>query len=60
MSEHRDHEYIGDGVYVSFDGYHIWLAANDHKNVVIALEPDVFDALVAYKRRLNAKYRNVE
>ena len=34
--------YIGDGVYVSFDGYQIWLAANDADNRVIALEPDVF------------------
>ena len=58
MSEHRDHEYLGDGVYASFDGYQIWLAANDHRNVVIALEPDVFAALVAYKERIDAKYKD--
>ena len=56
MSEHTDQEYIGDGVYASFDGFQIWLAANNHKNVVIALEPSVFDALIAYRERLIEKY----
>jgi len=54
--EHSDHEYLGDGVYASFDGYQIWLAANDHRNIVIALEPDVFEALVQYRDRLVRKY----
>lgn len=40
--------YLGDGVYASFDGYQIWLAANDHRNLVIALEPGVMSALVDY------------
>lgn len=45
-------EHLGDGVYVSFDGYQIWLAANDHRNKVVALEPAVFKALMAYALRL--------
>ncbi len=45
-------DYIGDGVYVSFDGYHIWLAANDHRNKVVALEPEVFERLVKYAERI--------
>ena len=40
--------YLGDGVYASFDGYQIWLAANDHTNKVIALESDVMRNLVDY------------
>jgi hypothetical protein len=56
MSEHTDQEYIGDGVYASFDGFQIWLAANHHENVVIALEPSAFDALIAYRERLIEKY----
>lgn len=40
--------YLGDGVYASFDGYQIWLAVNHHENKVVALEPDVFRALVGY------------
>lgn len=38
--------YLGDGVYLSFDGYQLWLAANHHENLVIALEPAVFERLV--------------
>ena len=45
-------EYLGDGVYASFDGYHIWLAANHHENKVIALEPQVFAALERYRYRV--------
>lgn len=45
-------EYLGDGVYASFDGYHIWLAANHHENRVVALEPAVLAQLIEYARRL--------
>ncbi len=41
-------KYIGDGVYVSFDGYQIWIAVNDHHNKVVAIELEVFKALVEY------------
>lgn len=44
--------YIGDGVYVSFDGYQIWLAANHHENKVIALEPPVLKRLIEYAKRI--------
>lgn len=33
-------EYIGDGVYASFDGYHIWIGLDDGQQI-IALEPEV-------------------
>ena len=56
MTEHTDRVYLGDGVYASFDGYQIWLAANDHENIVIALEPCVFRRLVDYRDSLLAKY----
>lgn len=45
-------QYIGDGVYASHDGYQIWLAANDHNNKVIAIEPAVFVALVRYAEQV--------
>lgn len=45
--------HLGDGVYASFDGYHVWLAVNDHRNRVVALEPSVLDALFAYVKALN-------
>lgn len=46
-------EHLGDGVYVSFDGYQIWLAANHHENKVIALEPEVLRRLVAYVKNID-------
>lgn len=45
-------EYLGDGVYASFDGYQIWLAANHHENRVIALEPAVLMLLINYAQRI--------
>jgi len=50
-------EYLGDGVYASFDGYQIWLAANHHTNKVVALEPEVFEALIRYKKRLDEIFK---
>lgn len=41
--------YIGDGVYVSFDGYQVWLRADENR---IALEREVYGALLAYVERL--------
>lgn len=45
--------HLGDGAYVSFDGYQLWLAANHHDNRVIALEPGVMRALVSYARSID-------
>ena len=46
MTDNKDGKYLGDGVYASHDGYHIWLAANHHENKVIALEPAVLARLL--------------
>lgn len=49
-------QYLGDGVYATFDGYHIWLKTGSHRDHEatdkIALEPEVFAALINYQRRL--------
>lgn len=39
-------KYIGDGVYLSHDGYQLWLAANHHENKVVAIDPQVFTNLI--------------
>lgn len=50
---HNKETYIGDGVYVRFDGYQIWLRtpreSGDHE---IALEHAVYEALTNYVRNL--------
>lgn len=46
-------EYLGDGLYVRFDGYQLWLRApregGDHE---VALEPPVWAALERYVKQL--------
>lgn len=46
-------EYLGDGVYASFDGYQIWLRVHDHRaRPCVALEPPVMEALMRYYTRI--------
>lgn len=45
-------EYLGDAVYASFDGYHIWLKTGDGSNQQIALEAKVYFALRRYAQRI--------
>ena len=45
--------YLGDGVYASFDGYHIILDLRGQDSTTrIALEPDVLDALDRYRAKI--------
>lgn len=48
-------DYIGDGVYVHFDGCGIELRANDHElpSDRIYLEPEVLAALLRFVERCN-------
>jgi hypothetical protein len=45
-------DYIGDGVYVEYDGYGIWLKANHHIMATdkIYLEPGVLEGLNRFAR----------
>lgn len=46
-------EYLGDGVYASFDGYQVWLDTRAQEPVNrIALEYRTLVALIAYAKRL--------
>lgn len=50
-------EYLGDGVYASFDGYHIWLKTQRaHGLEAIALEPAVLEEFLRYVRRFDPAY----
>lgn len=42
--------YLGDGCYVDFDGYALWLTTEDGISTTntIALEPEVYQALLDY------------
>ena len=45
--------YIGDGVYIEFDGFHFVLKANSEINPtdVIYLEPEMIDMIVEFKNK---------
>ena len=46
--------YLGDGCYVDFDGFALWLTTEDGISVTntVCLEPEVYSALVKYVARL--------
>lgn len=48
--------YLGDGAYVDFDGYALVLTAENGIEVTdqIVLEPEVYEALVQYVKRLES------
>lgn len=52
----QDETYLGDGLYVSFDGYQLKLRApredGDHE---VYLEPQVYKAFVDYVNRITSK-----
>ena len=56
-------DYLGDGLYVDFDGYQIILAANDRvrrsPTDTVALEPGVVQAFIDYVERLREKGVNI-
>jgi len=47
--------HAGDGVYLSFDGYHINIAVNHHERHAVALEQSVWAQVVRYGQRLGWK-----
>jgi hypothetical protein len=50
----KTQEYLGDGLYVSFDGYQLALKANSHEypTDIVYLEPIVWDNLVKFVGQL--------
>lgn len=44
--------YLGDAVFASYDGYHVWLRTGDCNEQRIALEPSVLAALVAFAAKV--------
>ena len=58
MDSERE-DYIGDGVYVKYDGFGILLSANDHRNPTdkIYIEPKVMAGLVGFAERIGWKFK---
>lgn len=49
--------HLGDGCYISCDGYHFWLAVNHHQNKVVAMEPGVVINLAEYLFKHSAQFQ---
>jgi hypothetical protein len=45
--------YLGDGIYASFDGYHIWLRTAREEIHEIALDQTAFQNLIDYHKSLD-------
>jgi hypothetical protein len=54
-----ENRYLGDGVYASCNGYHIILDLRAQDLSCIALEPEVFQALIQYEKDARTYYRGV-
>jgi hypothetical protein len=48
MSDIRDQTHLGDGAYAGHDGYQLWLGANHHCNMTVALDPRAMLNLLKY------------
>jgi len=58
MEEMENVEYLGDGLYASYDGYQICLMANSHINPTdrVYLDPAVYSSLQKYVSRVVAQH----
>lgn len=56
----RQKTYLGDGLYVQFDGYHFMLSTpREDGEHYVALDPYVFDALLAYREEVYKESENL-
>lgn len=53
--------YLGDGLYVRFDGYHFILSTERENGVHwVGLEPPVFDAFIEYRKQVYDDHHKVQ
>ena len=58
----REKQYLGDGAYVSFDGFGLTLTAENGISTTntIYLEPEVYESLVKYVEQIRQKAKQRE
>jgi len=53
----EDESYLGDGLYVTFDGWNMVLRApRENGNHYVALEPETYSALLRFAEHINKKH----
>ena len=57
MAERQNEDYLGDGVYVEYDGFGIMAKSNDHLNPTdtVYFEPWVLQAFIRFAERMGVK-----
>ena len=55
----QDITHLGDGAYVMSDGYQVWLAANDHLNPSVALDPQALIELMKWVKEVMPEIANI-
>jgi len=56
VSGETEPDHIGDGVYATYDGYHVWLRTyRDGRWESVALDPYTFDNLLRYRSNVTRK-----
>jgi hypothetical protein len=60
-NKYSKRNYLGDGLYVEFDGYQFNLIApREHGEHWVGLEPFVFDNLLEYRKQVYKDAENIE
>lgn len=63
IEHYRNKRYIGDSVYIHFDGYHFILETHngyqDDPRNRIALEPDVIKNLLDYREKVYSDFKTL-
>lgn len=56
----RAKTYLGDGLYVHFDGYHFILSCErENGENWVGLEPSIFDAFIGYREQVYNDAKNI-
>ena len=61
IEKYKEKTYLGDGLYVHFDGYHFILSTERENGVHwVGLEPPVFDNLISHRKQVYEDALNLE
>ena len=61
IKKYTDKTYLGDGLFVHFDGYHFILETKRENGVNwVGLEPPVFDAFIQYRKDVYEDANNID
>jgi len=60
IKKYTQKTYLGDGLYAQFDGYHFVLTTpRENGEHMVGLEPPVFDALIAFRKKVYEDAENL-